>query len=196
MVMDMGDTVLIAIAVVAIILILVFLGMVVFCITTYNGLIRCRNKVRNSFSQLDAQLQRRFDMIPNLVETVKGFSDYEKEIMEHVTASRNGYVNASSKEEKVAMNAQLTSSLRNLFVITENYPELKSNVNFLKLQEELAETEDKITFSRQFYNDAVTIYNNKIQMFPGNLLANAFGFTEEALFDAEDEVNEAPKVQF
>lgn len=192
----MGSTVLIVIAAVAIILIVAFIGMVVCCITTYNGLVQSRNKVKNSFSQLEAQLQRRFDLVSNLVETVKGFADYEKEIIEKVTASRYGFANATSKEEKVAMNAQLTSNLRNLFIVTENYPEMKSNINFLKLQEELSETEDKITFSRQFYNDAVTIYNNKIQMFPGNLFAGAFGFEEEALFDADDEVNHAPKVQF
>lgn len=168
----------------------------VFVITTYNELVRLRNKVKNAFSQIDTQLQRRFDLIPNLVETVKGFATHEKELLENVAASRSGYMNASSNGEKLAMNNQLTSNLRSLFAVAESYPELKANTNFLKLQDELSETEDKVTYSRQFYNDAVTIYNNKIQMFPGNLIAGIFGFKEEELFNIVDEAKEAPRVQF
>ncbi len=168
----------------------------VFVITTYNELVRLRNKVKNAFSQIDTQLQRRFDLIPNLVETVKGFATHEKELLENVAASRSGYMNASSNGEKLAMNNQLTSNLRSLFAVAESYPELKANTNFLKLQDELSETEDKVTYSRQFYNDAVTIYNNKIQMFPGNLIAGIFGFKEEELFNTVDEAKEAPRVQF
>lgn len=168
----------------------------VFVITTYNELVRLRNKVKNAFSQIDTQLQRRFDLIPNLVETVKGFATHEKELLENVAASRSGYMNASSNGEKLAMNNQLTSNLRSLFAVAESYPELKANTNFLKLQDELSETEDKVTYSRQFYNDAVTIYNNKIQMFPGNLIAGIFGFKEEELFNTVDKAKEAPRVQF
>lgn len=176
--------------------IVILVVIILFVIVTYNKLVSLRNKVKNSFAQIDTQLQRRFDLIPNLVETVKGFAEHEKELLENVAASRSGYMNATSNEEKLAMNNQLTSNLRSLFAVAENYPELKANVNFLKLQDELSETEDKISFARQFYNDAVTIYNNKRQMFPGNLVAGIFGFKEEALFDADDKVNEAPKVQF
>ena len=169
--------------------IVILVVIILFVIVTYNKLVSLRNKVKNSFAQIDTQLQRRFDLIPNLVE-------HEKELLENVAASRSGYMNATSNEEKLAMNNQLTSNLRSLFAVAENYPELKANVNFLKLQDELSETEDKISFARQFYNDAVTIYNNKRQMFPGNVVAGIFGFKEEALFDADDKVNEAPKVQF
>lgn len=174
----------------------VVVAIFVFVITTYNDLVRLRNKVKNAFAQIDTQLQRRFDLIPNLVETVKGFATHEKELLENVAASRSGYMNASSNGEKLAMNNQLTSNLRSLFAVAENYPELKANTNFLKLQDELSETEDKVTYSRQFYNDAVTIYNNKIQMFPGNMIAGIFGFKEEELFNTDDEAKEAPRVQF
>ena len=179
-----------------IILIVIVVIVVAFVITTYNELVRLKNSVKNSFAQIDTQLQRRFDLIPNLVETVKGFAAHEKELLENVTASRSGYMNAGTQEEKLAMNSQLTSSLRTLFAVAENYPELKANTNFLKLQDELSETEDKISYSRQFYNDAVTIYNNKIQMFPGNLIAGMFGFSEEALFNSDEDAKEAPRVQF
>lgn len=171
-------------------------AIIVFMIVTYNELVRLRNKVKNSFAQIDTQLQRRFDLIPNLVETVKGFATHEKELLENVTASRSGYINATSNGEKLAMNNQLTSSLKSLFAVAENYPELKANTNFLRLQDELSETEDKVTYARQFYNDAVTIYNNKIQMFPNNLVAGMFGFKEEALFNTDEAAKAAPKVQF
>lgn len=176
--------------------IVILVVIILFIIVTYNKLVSLRNKVKNSFAQIDTQLQRRFDLIPNLVETVKGFATHEKELLENVVASRSGYMNASSNEEKLAMNNQLTANLRTLFAVAENYPDLKANVNFLKLQDEISETEDKVAFARQFYNDAVTIYNNKLQMFPSNLVAGIFRFREEALFDAEDDVKEAPKVQF
>jgi LemA protein len=117
-------------------------------------------------------------------------------LLENVAASRSGYMNATSNGEKLAMNNQLTSTLRSLFAVVESYPELISNTNFLRLQDELSETEDRITYSRQFYNDAVTIYNNKIQMFPSNLVAGMFGFREEELFNTDDEAKEAPRVQF
>jgi len=179
-----------------IIVIVVLLVIVLFMVSTYNTLVKARNRVKNSFAQIDTQLQRRFDLIPNLVETVKGFATHEKELLENVSASRSGYMNAHSTEEKLEMNNQLTSTLKTLFAVTENYPELKADQNFLKLQDELSETEDKVTYARQFYNDAVTIYNDKIQVFPNNLIAGIFGFNEETLFNAEDATKSAPKVQF
>lgn len=182
--------------VVGIIVLVLIIVAVIFMITTYNSLVKLRNSVRNSFAQVDTQLQRRFDLIPNLVETVKGFAHHEKELFESVAASRSGYMNASSNAEKMAMNGQLTSALNRLFVVAESYPELKANSAFANLQEELEETEDKIAFSRQFYNDAVTIYNNKIQMFPNNVVAGMFGFREEELFNAVDDASEAPQVKF
>lgn len=174
----------------------VVVAIIVFVIVTYNSLVQLRNKVKNAFAQIDTQLQRRFDLIPNLVETVKGFATHEKELLESVAASRSGYINASSNGEKMAMNNQLTSSLRSLFAVSENYPELKSNTNFLQLQDELSETEDKITYARQFYNDAVTIYNNKLQTFPNNMVAGIFGFRDEELFNSVEDAKEAPKVSF
>lgn len=179
-----------------IIAVVILVILIAFVISTYNTLVQLRNKVKNSFAQIDTQLQRRFDLIPNLVETVKGFAEHEKELLENVAASRSGFLNAGSNQEKLAMNNQLTASLRSLFVVAENYPELKANTNFLKLQDELSETEEKVAFSRQFYNDAVTMYNNKLQMFPSNLVAGIFGFKEEALFDSDEEAQQAPKVQF
>jgi len=179
-----------------IIVIVILVVIILFIIGIYNTLVRARNRVKNSFAQVDTQLQRRFDLIPNLVETVKGFATHEKELLENVTASRSGYMNANSAEEKLEMNNQLTSTLKTLFAVAENYPELKANQNFIKLQEELSETEDKVTYSRQFYNDAVTIYNNKIQVFPNNMVAGIFGFTEERLFSADNIVKDAPKVKF
>ena len=179
-----------------IILIVVLVVIIAWVISTYNSLVQLRNKVRNAFAQVDTQLQRRFDLIPNLVETVKGYAGHEKDVLENITASRSGYMNASSNEQKLEMNNQLSSTLKSLFAVAENYPELKANTNFLKLQEDLSETEDKVGYARQFYNDAVTIYNNKLQMFPSNVIAGIFGFKEEALFDAADEANQAPRVQF
>lgn len=178
------------------IVLIVVLILICYVIMTYNGLVRLRNKVKNSDAQIDTQLQRRFDLIPNLVETVKGFAVHEKELLQNVTASRGGYINAASTEEKLAANMQLTSSLRSLFAVSENYPQLKADANFLKLQNELSETEDKVSYARQFYNDSVTIYNNKLQMFPNNIIGSMFGFEEGVLFEADEAVNEVPKVQF
>lgn len=168
----------------------------IFTIITYNNLIRAKNNVKNSLAQIDTQLQRRFDLIPNLVETVKGIAAHEKELLENVTASRSGYMNAHTAEEKFAYSNQLTAGLKTLFAVAENYPEIKSNENFSKLQGELSETEDKVTYSRQFYNDAVTMYNNKLQTFPNNVIGSIFGFREEVLFKANEDATQAPKVEF
>ena len=176
-----------------VVLVVAIIGLV---IATYNSLVRLRNSVKNSFAQIETQLKRRFDLIPNLVETVKGFAAHEKELLENVTASRSGFMSAGSNEEKLAMNNQLTAGLQKLFIVAENYPQLKADVNFINLQNELSETEDKIAYSRQFYNDAVTIYNNKVQMFPGSVIAGMFGFETESLYYVEEAAKEVPKVQF
>jgi len=179
-----------------IIALVVFIVLASFIIATYNNLIQSRNKVKNSFAQIDTQLQRRFDLIPNLVETVKGFATHEKSLLENVTASRSGYMNAHTTNEKMEADNQLTSTLKTLFSVVENYPELKANENFMQLQNDLNEIEEKITFARQFYNDTVTLYNNKLQVFPSNIVAGIFGFKEEDLFSTSDTAKVAPKVQF
>ena len=165
-------------------------------IYTYNMLVQARNKVRNAFAQIDTQLQRRFDLIPNLVETVKGYASHEKELLENVTASRSGYMNATTAAEKMAADNQLTSTLKTLFAVSENYPELKANENFSKLQDDLKGTEDKVAFSRQFYNDSVTKFNDKLLVFPTNIIGSMFGFKPEELFKTDEAAKTAPKVQF
>ena len=170
------------------IFVLIIIAVIVaWIIVTYNNLVQARNKVRNSFAQVDTQLQRRFDLIPNLVETVKGYSLHENNVLEKITSARSGYMEADN---------QLTSTLKTLFAVAENYPELKANTNFLHLQDELRATEDKVAFSRQFFNDSVTMYNNSLQLFPSNIIAKLFGFQEEGLFKTEDAARVAPKVQF
>lgn len=179
-----------------IIALVVVVVIAIWLIGTYNGLIQARNKVRNAFAQIDTQLQRRFDLIPNLIETVKGYASHEKELLENVTASRSGYMNAHTPGEKMAADNQLTSTLKTLFAVAENYPELKANENFAKLQDDLKGTEDKVAFSRQFYNDTVTRFNNKLQVFPTNIIGSMFGFKEEELFKTDEASKAAPKVQF
>lgn len=166
-----------------------------FGIKTYNDLVTRRNKVKNSWAHIDAQLQRRFDLIPNLVETVKGFAIHERQILESVSAARSGYISANTHKDKLAMDAQLNSQLKSLYVVVENYPELKSDRNFLQLQSALTEIEEDISYARQFYNDAVTIYNNKLMTFPSNIIASKYGFKEETYFDAIDEADMAPTIQ-
>ena len=166
-------------------------------IGVYNTLVQARNKVDNAFAQIDTQLQRRFDLIPNLVETVKGYAGHEKEVFEKVTQARSGYMNAHSNAEKMEAANQLTGTLKTLFAVAENYPELKANTNFLQLQDDLKGTEDKVAFSRQFYNDTVLLYNNKLEVFPNNIIAGIFKFEEAAFFKTDDEeARKAPKVQF
>ena len=179
------------------IFVLIIIAVIVaWIIVTYNNLVQARNKVRNSFAQVDTQLQRRFDLIPNLVETVKGYALHENNVLEKITSARSGYMNAQTAGEKMEADNQLTSTLKTLFAVAENYPELKANTNFLHLQDELRATEDKVAFSRQFFNDSVTKYNNSLQLFPSNIIAKIFGFQEEGLFKTEDAARVAPKVQF
>ncbi len=165
-------------------------------ISTYNGLVGKRNKVANSWSQIDVQLKRRFDLIPNIVETVKGYAAHEKQTLEAVVSARNSYMNASSHQDVMKANSELSKGLNRLMVLSESYPELKANANFQELQKELTKTEDKITFARQFYNDVVMEYNNSIQMFPSNIFANAYNFTEEPFFTIDENETAAPQVKF
>ena len=179
-----------------IILAVIAVLIIIYAIASYNGLVNKRNKVANSWSQIDVQLKRRFDLIPNLVETVKGYAAHEKDTYEAVIRARNAYVSASSHEEVVEATNQLSRGLRRLMVLAESYPELKANPNFQELMKELTKTEDKIAFARQFYNDVVMDYNNAIQMFPRNILANAFNFTQEPIFTIDEPETKAPQVKY
>lgn len=180
-----------------IIFLVVLVLLIFWVISVYNSLIRAKNKVANAFSQIDTQLQRRFDLIPNLVETVKGYATHEKELFESVAAARSGYMNATSAGDKINADNALTGTLKTLFAVAESYPELKANTNFIQLQDELKGTEDKVAFSRQFYNDSVQKYNDMLLVFPNNIIANMFNFKSEAFFKVENEdVKKAPKVQF
>ncbi len=173
--------------------------LIALLVLTFNGLVRLRNQVRNAWAQIDVQLKRRHDLIPNLVETVKGYMKHERETLESVTNARNlaqgaigKGVGAQSKAE-----ADLSGALSRLLAVVENYPDLKANQNFLALQEELTSTENKISFSRQFYNDAVLGYNNKTQMFPSNMVASVTGFKAGEFFEVEVAAErEAPEVSF
>ncbi|MCQ2961021.1 MAG: LemA family protein [archaeon] len=179
-----------------IILIVLIIIILVAIVGIYNGLVTARNKVKNAWAQIDVQLNRRADLIPNLVETVKGYAGHEKSVFEDVTAARAGLMNANGVKEISEANNQLSSTLKTLFAVAENYPELKANENFKELQAQLAQTEDKIAYSRQFYNDTVLMYNNKCQTFPSNIFANLFGFNEADFFEAAGEARSVPKVEF
>ncbi len=170
---------------------------VVFVIATYNGLVSSRMKVKNAWSQIDVQLQRRFDLIPNFVETVKGYMNHESETFEKIAALRSSWANASSIKDKANIDNELSSVLKSIMAISENYPDLKANQNFSELSEELRNTENKISFSRQFYNDSVTMYNTKLQTFPTNIIAGVFNFKEEELFTVTDsQARQNVKVDF
>jgi len=169
---------------------------ILFVINTYNALVRLRNMSENSWAQIDVQLKRRTDLIPNLVETVKGYAKHEKDTFENVIKARNQVVSADSVEGSIDANNQLTGALRSLFAVAEAYPELKANTNFSQLQNELKETEDKIMYARQFYNDTVTRYNMKLEAFPGNMVANMFKFIKKTLFEVADTDREVPQVKF
>lgn len=176
---------------------IIVVTIVIFIITTYNGLVKSRLKVKNAWSQIDVQLQRRFDLIPNFVETVKGYMTHEKETLTKVTELRSSWANANSVNEKAELNNQLSDTLKTIMAVSENYPDLKANQNFLDMQEELRNTENKISFSRQFYNDTVTMYNTKLEVFPSNIIAGWFKFTQETLFAAEsEEARKNVKVDF
>ena len=171
-------------------------ALVCYVIGIYNKLVHARNKVENQFSQVDIQLKRRADLIPNLVETVKGYAKHEEGTFTAVIEARNKAVNAGSVNEKIEANNELTGALNKLFALAEAYPDLKANENFLQLQNDLKDTEDKITYARQFYNDSAMSFNNLVEMFPSNFVANMFGFKKFEYFKAEEKDKETPKVEF
>jgi len=178
------------------VLIGIILLLAVVFIWLYNSLVALRNRVKNAWSQIDVQLKRRTDLIPNLVETVKGYAQHEKGVFEEVTRARSNLMSADSVKETQEANNMLTGALKSLFAVAENYPDLKANQNFLELQGQLAETEDKIAYSRQFYNDTVLMYNNKCQMFPSNIIASTFHFEESEFFEIDETARSTPKVEF
>ena len=158
-----------------------------FVISVYNNLVKARQKVKNAWSQIEVQLQRRFDLIPNLVETVKGYMTHESDVLEKVTSLRSSWANAKNVEEKANLDNELSGVLKTIMAVSENYPDLKANTNFTELQNSLTETENKISFSRQFYNDTVTMYNTKLEVFPDNIVASIFNFKAETLFNIDSE---------
>ncbi len=174
------------------ILALIVLGVIV----VYNRLIVLRNRVKNAWAQIDVQLRKRYDLVPNLVETVKGYMKHERQVFKEVTEARSALMRAKTVKDKAKANNQLTAALKTLFAVAENYPNLKANENFKLLQEQLQGIEDKIAYARQYYNDSVLAYNNAIQTFPNNVIANLFGFKEEEFFEAEEEARKAVKVKF
>lgn len=181
---------------VGIIIIGIIILLLVYVISVYNNLISLKNKVKDSWSQIDVLLKRRSDLIPNIVETVKGYASHEKETLEDIIKARNSFNSASTKEDEIKANNEISSALTKLFALSEAYPELKANENFMGLQKDLKETEDKISFSRQFYNDSVLKYKNKLEMFPSNVIATLFGFKSEEFFEVSENDKEVPKVSF
>lgn len=179
---------------------LIVIGIIVvilaFLASTYNTLVKLRNMVKDQWAQIDVHLKRRADLIPNIVETVKGYASHEKDTLEAVINARNKAVAATTTEEEIKANGELTGALNRLFALAESYPDLKANTNFIDLQNTLKDTEDKIAYSRQFYNDAVLKYKNKIEMFPTNIVASIFNFKPELFFEASEAEKEVPKVQF
>ena len=181
---------------VLIIIAVVVVAILLFVVSTYNGLVGLRNKVRDQFSQIDVQLKKRSDLVPNLVETVKGYSKHESETLEKVIQARNTYLSAGTPDEKMKSSGELSQAISKLFALAESYPDLKANTNFLDLQTQLKEIEDKISYARQFYNDAVLMFNNKIEMFPSNIIAGMFHFTKETFFEASEEERKNVEVKF
>ena len=180
----------------ALILGIVIAILVLFVIFLYNSLIRLRNEVKNSWAQIDVQLKRRNDLIPNLVETVKGYMSHEKTVLENITKARSAFLSAQSMTEKSKASNMLSQTLKSLFAVSENYPQLKANENFMQLQEELSGTESKIAYARQHFNDIVMEFNTKIETFPNSMFANMLSFGKEALFAATEEERKNVKVKF
>ncbi|MGD9995628.1 MAG: LemA family protein [Ilumatobacteraceae bacterium] len=180
-----------------VVIIAVVVLLVIIAIVMYNGLIRSRNQVENAWSQIDVQLKRRVDLIPNLVETVKGYAAHEKETLDNVIRARNAAMSApSDPHAQAAADNMMTGALRQLFALSEAYPDLKANQNFLALQEELTATEGRVAYARQFYNDSVLSYNNKLQAFPTVIFANMLKFTKREYFEADEASREVPKIGF
>jgi LemA protein len=174
--------------------------LVLWLISLYNGLVRLRNRRQNAFADIDVQLRQRHDLVPQLVETVKGYASHEKELLLRVTEARTAAMNARTIDDKIVAEQQLTAALQGLKVQVEAYPDLKANQNFLQLQEELSDIENKLAASRRFFNGATTEYNNAVESFPGNLVARNFGFQRELFFDlgteSRKQMKEPPKINF
>jgi len=181
--------------VLGIILVLLVL-IIIYFVVTYNQLVVLRNRVKDQWSQIDVQLKRRFDLVPNLVETVKGYMKHEKGTLEDVVKALNTYQTATTEEDQLKADTELNKTLTKLFALAESYPDLKANENFNSLQTELSNIEEKVAASRQFYSDTVLNYNNKIQMFPSNIVASIFNFTNEKFFEATTEERKNVKVSF
>ena len=182
------------IAVIVILAIVVLI--ILYVVVGYNGLVRLRNRVENAWAQIDVQLKRRLDLIPNLVETVKGYAAHEKTTLDAVIQARNQGASASGPAEAAQADTAITGALRQVFALSESYPDLKANQNFLALQEELSATEGRVAYARQFYNDSVLKYNTKIQQVPTSIIAGIAHFGPREYFEAEEGAREAPKVQF
>lgn len=178
------------------IIVIIVVLLILYVIGTYNNLVGLRNKVKDQWAQIDVQLKRRFDLIPNLVETVKGYASHEKGTLEAVVKARNEYLSSDTPEDKMKANDDLNKVVTKLFALAESYPELKADASFRELQTTLTETEDKISYARQFYNDVAMKYNNKIEMFPSNIVAGVFNFKTSAYFNATAEERENVKVKF
>ena len=179
------------------IIILIIAGVIVlFVIFLYNSLIRLKNQVENAWAQIDVQLKRRNDLIPNLVETVKGYMKHEKEVLTQITKARSAVMNAKSTEDTANASNQLSQTLKSLFAVSENYPQLKANQNFIQLQEEITGTENKISYARQHYNDMVMVFNTKIQKFPNSIFAKMLNFSQKKPFEATAEERKNVKVKF
>ena len=179
------------------IILAILVVLIIAIISMYNSLVSSKVKVDNAWSQIDVQLQRRFDLIPNFVETVKGYASHESETFKKIAGLRTAWANAGTVTEKANLDSQLSSALKTIMAVSENYAELKSNQNFSELSEELRNTENKISFSRQFYNDTVTMYNEKLQIFPSNIIANIFNFKPRDLFKTDsEEARKNVKVDF
>jgi len=178
---------------------ILILGIIIisWLVGIYNILVRLRNQVKNAWSQIDVQLKRRYDLIPNLVETAKGYMQHERETLEGITQARSNAMSSNSMDSRLKNEATLDNAMSKFFLVVENYPDLKANENFLMIQEELTSTENKIAFSRQAYNDSVLFLNNKIEQFPSNLVANSFKFEKMPFYEIENKTErEAPKVSF
>ncbi len=179
-----------------IVIVVIVVLLLLFFVLQYNGLVRLKNRVENAWAQIDVQLRRRYDLIPNLVETVKGYASHERETLEAVVQARNAAMAAEGPAEAAQTENMLTGALRQLFALSEAYPDLKANQNFAQLQEELTATESRIAFARQHYNDSVLGYNTKIETFPANIVAGMFNFTEREYFEIEGDARGPVEVQF
>lgn len=181
---------------IAIIIAVIVVLILLYFVSTYNSLVGLRNKVKDQWSQIDVVLKNRNDLIPNIVETVKGYAKHEKETLNEVIEARSKMASANTPEEEMKASGEVTKALGKLFALAESYPELKANENFMDLQNKLNEVEEKIRYARQFYNDSVLTYKNELEMFPSNIVANMFGFKPEAFFEATEEERKNVQVKF